>query len=63
MSWLDPLSQGLLSLFNGLYGLVSAVFSPVTLLVAALAVSLAMMARYELHELDLQSRKPAVTRH
>jgi hypothetical protein len=63
MQLFDQLGDGLIVLFNGLWAVLGALASPTTLLLAALAGSLAVMCRFELHELDLQARKPSVPRH
>lgn len=59
----DALADGLTVLFNGTVVALGAVISPVTVLVAVLSASLLSMARFEMHEMDLQARKPTVPRH
>lgn len=60
---LNAAGHGLITLFNGLYTLVTFVIGPVPLLVAVITLGMLRLAQVEMNELDTQSRKPMVPRH
>lgn len=60
---MDAVANGLVTLFNGLVGVLDAVASPWTFAIGAIAASLAWLAVIEIEELDRQAAKPEVGRH
>ena len=54
------LTNGAISVLNGLHAMVGFVFEPVTLIVAILGLSFAWLGLIELDELDRQGRKPEI---
>jgi hypothetical protein len=60
---MDVLSDGLVSLFNGLYLVVMTAISPVALFLIVSASCLAWLARLEIASLDRRASKPEVGRH
>lgn len=54
------LSNGAISVFNGLITMLGAVLEPVTFIVLILGGSLAWLGLIELDEIDRQGRKPEI---
>jgi hypothetical protein len=57
------LSDGLITMLNGVYASVALVISPVALFILVSAGSLAWLCRLEVAELDRRGSKPEVGRH
>jgi hypothetical protein len=57
------LSDGLITMLNGVYASVSLLLSPVAMFVLVSAGSLAWLCRLEVAELDRRGSKPEVGRH
>lgn len=57
------LSNGLVTIFNGVYNAVGHLVDPFVLAAVACGVSLAWIARLDMAELDRQGAKPVVKRH
>jgi hypothetical protein len=56
------LSNGAISVINGLYSMLGLALEPVTVIVVLLGFSLAWLGLIELDELDRQGRKPEIGR-
>jgi hypothetical protein len=54
------LTNGAISVLNGLYAMVGLVLEPVTLIIVILGLSLTWLGLIELDELDRQGRKPEI---
>lgn len=60
---MDAVATGLIAIFNGLWTLLAAVFSPLTITILVLIACGTWLAVIEVDELDRQARKPTVMRH
>jgi hypothetical protein len=60
---MDAFSSGLITTLNGLFGLVTALASPVVLAIVFTAGALAWLGLVELELLNRQGAKPRVGRH
>jgi hypothetical protein len=60
---MELLGDGLVTMLNGLGRLFSMVLSPLTVIVALLAISLIWLSLIEIDELNRQGSKPDVQRH
>lgn len=60
---MDTITNGLITIANGLLDLASRVVSPITVLVVLLVASYAWLCLIELDELDRQGTKPEIGRH
>jgi len=59
---MDSLTNGAITVLNGLIGAFDVAFHPLTLVVVAMGVSYAWLALIELDELDRQGTKPEIGR-
>jgi len=60
---MENLSFGLITLFNGAYKITSNLFSPLTLIVILLGISIFWFFLIELDEYNRTGAKPNVGRH
>ena len=60
---MEKLGDGLVTLLNGLLGMVDALFSPLSFVILLLAVSIVWLCLVEIDEMDRQGSKPEVPRH
>ena len=61
--YMNVLSNGLTTLFNGLFYLVGSLGSPIVLAVVVAGVSLAWLALLECDDVDRRGTKPIVGTH
>lgn len=57
------LSNGVVTVINGVFAALDTLFSPFAFAAVAAAVALAWVCRVEIAELDRQGSKPFVKRH
>lgn len=60
MTLSESLASGIITVLNGLWAIVGAVLSPITIIVVLTAVSFAWLALLENDELDRQATKPQI---
>lgn len=60
---MDTISNGLISIANGIIDLAGKVVSPISVIVVILVVSYSWLCLIELDELDRQATKPEIGRH
>jgi hypothetical protein len=56
-------SNSLITLTNGAFDFITRLFSPVSIILILLVISLAWMALLEMDEMNRQGTKPEVGRH
>lgn len=62
MDLISALTNGVITVLNGLWSILDLIFSPLTIVILALAASFAWLALLERDELDRQGTKPDIGR-